>query len=213
MKIKLLSILFTIAVIPVWAQQAPSSLSCRTSPTAIELSWEQSGFDKTTLFNESELITHHGVGYAGSDVSMYRYQTVGVSAYHQANFKVAEDFTLFDYDEEYDAAYVSDLVFYVFPQTFFDYTESPVTEVFVEIYDNSPMDGGQLIYSTNANVKRKTCLSMRFDWHTMIVSPIVTCLFTKSLLIWVWFCRRAVRIGLQLPIMLTKTALSQRELL
>lgn len=155
MKIKLLSILFTIAVIPVWAQQAPSSLSCRTSPTAIELSWEQSGFDKTTLFNESELITHHGVGYAGSDVSMYRYQTVGVSAYHQANFKVAEDFTLFDYDEEYDAAYVSDLVFYVFPQTFFDYTESPVTEVFVEIYDNSPMDGGQLIYSTNANVKKK----------------------------------------------------------
>lgn len=154
MKTKMLFLLAVIAAIPAWAQQAPSNLSYRTSPTAIELRWEQNGFEKKTLFNESELITHHGVGYVGADVSMYRYQTVGISALNSANYKVAEDFTLFDFDEEYDAAYVSDLVFYVFPQTYFDYTKSPVTEVFVEIYDNSPMDGGQLIYSTNANVKK-----------------------------------------------------------
>ena len=154
MKTKTLILLMVIAVVPAWAQQAPSNLSYRTSPTSIELSWEQNGFEKKTLFNDSELITHHGLGYAGADVSMYPYQTVGISALHQSNRKAAEEFTLFDFDEEYDAAYVSDLVFYVFPQTYFDYTQSPVTEVFVEIYDNSPMEGGQLIHSTNANVKK-----------------------------------------------------------
>ena len=154
MKIKMLFLILTASVTQMWAQQEPSNLTCRTSPTAIELSWEQNGFEKTTLFNNSELITHHGVGYAGADVSMYPYQTVGISALHQANRKAAEDFTLFDFDYEYDAAYVSDLVFYVFPQTYFDYSKSPVTEVFVEIYDNSPMNGGQLIYSTDANVKK-----------------------------------------------------------
>ena len=154
MKNRILFLLMVIAVVPMRAQLAPSNLSYRTSPTAIELRWEQNGFEKKTLFNQSELITHYGLGYAGADVSMYRYQTVGISALHQANRKAAEDFTLFDYDEEYDAAYVSDLAFYVFPQTYFDYTQSPVNEVFVEIYDNSPMEGGQLIYSTNASVKK-----------------------------------------------------------
>ena len=154
MRINLLLMILTIAVLPMRAQQAPSNLSFRNSPTAIELRWEQQGFEKKTLFNESELITHHGLGYLGADVSLYRYVYNGISALQSAGRKAAEDFTLFDYDEEYDAAYVSDLVFYVFPQTYFDYTTSPVTEVFVEIYDNSPMEGGQLIYSTNANVKK-----------------------------------------------------------
>ena len=154
LKINVLIIVLIVSSGTILAQQAPSDISCRTSPTAIELSWVQQGFEKKTLFNNSELITHSGLGYAGADVSMYRYNTNGISALHSANRKAAEDFTLFDYDEDYDAAYVSDLVFYVFPQTYFDYTKSPVTEVFVQIYDNSPMDGGQLIYTTNANVKK-----------------------------------------------------------
>ena len=155
MKTKVLLMILAVATVPMWAQQAPENLSYRTSPTAVELCWEQPGFEKTTLFNEGELITHHGVGYAGADVSMYPYQTVGISALHQASRKAADDFTLFDYDEDYDAAYLSDLVFYVFPSNYFDYTKSPVTEVFVEIYDDSPMNGGQLMYSTQANVKKK----------------------------------------------------------
>ena len=154
MKIKMLFLILTAAITQMWAQQAPSNLSYRTSPTAIELNWEQAGFTKTTLFNESELITHQGVGYAGADVSLYQYNYNGISALDNSDRKAADDFTLFDFDYEYDAAYVSDLVFYVFPISYFDYTKSPVDEVYVGIYDNSPLEGGQLIYSTNANVKK-----------------------------------------------------------
>ncbi len=152
-KVLLLSLAWVTTAISLSAQHAPIQLNYRSAPTAIQLTWSQDDFTTETVFDQSYLITHQGIGYAGADVSMLQHQTLnltinGIQANHNSNTWLADDFTLLD------PAYLGDLEFWVFQNSYFNQEHSTVTEVFIDFYDQSPIEGGQPFYSQMGNVMK-----------------------------------------------------------
>ena len=152
-KILLLSLIWATTILSLSAQHAPTQLNYRSAPTAIQLTWRQNDFTTETICDQGYLITHEGIGYAGADVSLLQHETLGLSingiqANHNSSYWLADDFYLLD------PAYLGELEFWVFQNQYFNQEHSAVTEVFIDFYDQSPMEGGQPFYSQMGNVMK-----------------------------------------------------------
>ena len=151
--ILLLTMLWAMTAFSLSAQHAPTQLNYHSAPTAIQLTWMQDDFEKETVYDQGYLITNQGIGYAGADVSLLQSETLqlsigGIQAQHNANSWLADDFTLLD------PAYLGELEFWVFQNMYFNQEHSAVTEVFIDFYDHSPMEGGQPFFSQMGNVMK-----------------------------------------------------------
>lgn len=106
-----------------------------------------SGSSNSVLFDQSEMITHPGAGFNGADVSVVCAGGIeyGVNCnWAMASgdwYLVADDFTL------EDDSNISEMEFYAFQVG--STTESTMTGLYIQILDDSPLNGGQVVWGDN----------------------------------------------------------------
>lgn len=97
------------------------------------------------LVNQSELITYDSVGYEGAAVSsLYGGMTsLGVNANYKKNYWLADDVTLAANSS------IEEIEFYAYQSFYYNYNISPITGVYVLIYNGSPNDGGKVVWGND----------------------------------------------------------------
>ena len=140
MKRLLLFLAALLMGVSVWAQNNPPADVTATamSNTKVKIAWNTPAGTtqpmRLNLFDQADMVTHHGVGHNGADVSAcYGGQnTLGRNANASSKFWMADDFTLTG------AALVREIEFYAY-QTGSSSTSS-FTACYVQIFDSEPID-------------------------------------------------------------------------
>lgn len=111
----------------------------------INLSWDHPEGampgDANEVWDNGPFITHEGVGVAGADISSAENAAdLGFNTDQISGYSVADDFTLVK------STHIDYMAFYLYEKYTIDNDPAYIDMLFIRIYDDSPLEGGNVIW-------------------------------------------------------------------